>query len=351
MKSVSLFYCEGNSDKVYYVQLEKSGNGYVINFQYGRRNSTLKSDTKTPVSISLAEAEKIYDKIVREKLGKGYNILNDEKKNEYSEVAPAQKKEVHILPQLLNPVENAQDYINDDNYLMQPKVDGERRMIIADGYKVIGLNKKGTEVPLPKSITDSIKISCALDGEIIANKLFLFDILSTDKNITKEFTCAERLKILVAFKHHLGDGVEVIKTAYTKEDKQKMYDDLKKNNAEGIVFKKKDSKYTAGRPASGGSQLKHKFYNTATFIVEGSTKGRRSVGLQLVDGDKRVFLGKCTIPPNQNVPEVGSLVEVRYLYAYRNGAVYQPTYLGERNDSDLTDATISQLVYKAEVEA
>ena len=59
-------------------------------------------------------------------------------------------------------------------------------------------------------------------------------------------------------------------------------------------------------------------------------------------------MGKVTIPPNKDIPNVGDLVEVRYLYAYKGGAVYQPTYIWKREDSDLTDATISQIIYKAE---
>ena len=46
-----------------------------------------------------------------------------------------------------------------------------------------------------------------------------------------------------------------------------MFDKLKEENREGIVFKKKSAPYTHGRPNSGGNMLKYKFYKTATFIV------------------------------------------------------------------------------------
>jgi bifunctional non-homologous end joining protein LigD len=62
-------------------------------------------------------------------------------------------------------------------------------------------------------------------------------------------------------------------------------------------------------------------------------------------------MGKVTIPPNHEIPSEGELVEVLYLYAYKGGAVFQPVYKGKRPDSDLSDATIKQIVYKAEVEA
>jgi len=161
--------------------------------------------------------------------------------------------------------------------------------------------------------------------------------------------CFDRVRSLGAL--NFGNGVEIVKTAYTKEEKQELYDNLIKNNAEGIVFKLKTAPYTAGRPSSGGSQLKHKFYAEATFIVSDMTTGKRSVGLELVgENGQRVSVGKVTIPPNKEVPKVGELVEVRYLYAYKDGAVFQSVYKGTRPDSNLTDATTKQLKYKAEVE-
>ena len=74
VKSVSLFYQEGSSDKVYHIQLEETKGGHVVMFQYGRRNSTLKPGTKTDTPISLAEADKIYEKLLHEKTAKGYQI-------------------------------------------------------------------------------------------------------------------------------------------------------------------------------------------------------------------------------------------------------------------------------------
>jgi len=147
---------------------------------------------------------------------------------------------------------------------------------------------------------------------------------------------------------NFGKNIKFVETAYSKSEKQKLFERLKSENREGIVFKNKDAPYTHGRPSSGGNQLKYKFYNTATFIVASHTEGKRSVGLELVSGveNKKVFMGKVTIPPNKEIPTPGELVEVRYLYAYRGGAVYQPIYLGKRNDSDLTDATMEQIVYK-----
>lgn len=344
-KSASLFYKSGTSDKEYHLQLIEKGDKWVVNYQYGRRGGNLKAATKTPNPLSYEEADKIYTAKLKEQLSEGYQY--GEVKSDFSVEMKPRDKMVHILPQLLNVIEDADLFINDDAWMGQEKKDGERRLVISSN-KIIGLNKKGEETPLPDSIIKSINDICILDGEIIGSKLYVFDILSLNDRNLKGLPAEERLETLRHLK--FGKGIEVVETAFSKRDKRIMFDTLKKNKAEGMVFKKKDSIYEAGRPASGGNQRKFKFYKTATFIVFNITAGKRSVGLELIDDNtnKRVFMGKVTIPPDQNIPNVGDLVEVRYLYAYLGGAVYQPTYLGKRNDQDLTDATMKQIVYKAE---
>jgi len=90
---------------------------------------------------------------------------------------------------------------------------------------------------------------------------------------------------------------------------------------EGVVFKEIDAPFSAGRPNSGGSQRKFKFVETASFGVTGINQAR-SVTLGLHDGDTLVPAGKVAIPQNQSIPVIGSVVEVRYLYAYRqSGAI------------------------------
>jgi bifunctional non-homologous end joining protein LigD len=350
MKSISLYYKDGSSNKEYHTQMVKSDKGVVVNFQYGRVGNALQTGTKTPTPVSEVEAEKIYDKLVKEKIGKGYKEREDsEKKNDFSGPATTEKKTHGIFPQLLNAIDNVQDFINDDKYLAQQKLDGMRRMVVAENRVVIGLNKKGQTVQLTDSIMDAVTyFDCILDAEIISDKLYVFDILSFEGKDFKEKSCHERIVALNYL--HFGKAIEVVQTAFTREEKQKMYDDLREHNAEGIVFKLKSSKYVAGRPNSGGSQVKFKFQNTGTFIVADITKDKRSVGLEMINNiGERVFMGKCTISPNFDVPKVGTFVEIQYLYCYPNGGkIFQPVFLTEREDCDMTDINMSQLVYKAD---
>jgi predicted DNA-binding WGR domain protein len=76
IKRISLYFREGASDKVYEVDLCRLGeNRYTVNFRYGRRGAKLKEGTKTELPVPLAQAERVFDKLVGEKVKKGYQEM------------------------------------------------------------------------------------------------------------------------------------------------------------------------------------------------------------------------------------------------------------------------------------
>lgn len=76
IQQARLFFQQGNSDKVYEVDLCEVGPGeYVVNFRYGRRGGNLKEGTKTVFPVSLEKAQKEFDKLVKSKSSKGYAPL------------------------------------------------------------------------------------------------------------------------------------------------------------------------------------------------------------------------------------------------------------------------------------
>lgn len=78
VKQSTLYFKDGNSDKVYEVSLcDVGGDKFVVNFRYGRRGGLLKEGSKTPVPVSISEAERIYDALETEKLKKGYSATED----------------------------------------------------------------------------------------------------------------------------------------------------------------------------------------------------------------------------------------------------------------------------------
>jgi bifunctional non-homologous end joining protein LigD len=75
---------------------------------------------------------------------------------------------------------------------------------------------------------------------------------------------------------------------------------------------------------------------------------KRSVELRLLNGQGWVQVGNVTIPANHAIPAVGEVVEVRFLYAFKeSNALYQPVYLGPRKDIEQHECVLSQLKYKS----
>jgi len=70
---VRLGFREGTSDKVYEVDIvEVAADQYVVNFRFGRRGSSLRDGTKTPLPVSLEKARAVYTALVAEKTNAGY---------------------------------------------------------------------------------------------------------------------------------------------------------------------------------------------------------------------------------------------------------------------------------------
>jgi predicted DNA-binding WGR domain protein len=78
VKRTTLHFQEGNSDKVYEVDLCHVGEDrYLVNFRYGRRGKNLKEGTKTTQPIPLAQAQRVFDSLVGEKTKKGYQDVSN----------------------------------------------------------------------------------------------------------------------------------------------------------------------------------------------------------------------------------------------------------------------------------
>jgi bifunctional non-homologous end joining protein LigD len=347
---LTLYYRQGGSDKVYHVAIEPSGGGFIVNFAFGRRGSTLQTGSKTASPVDYPEAKKIFDKLVREKTAKGYTPGEDG--TPYQETAK-EERSTGILPQLLNPIDEdeAQKLVADSAWWVQEKLDGKRVLIRRKGQEITGINRQGLVISSPEPIVVHARTIGSqhwiMDGEAMGDVLVVFDLLeSACVNIRSE-PYSKRLKFLAQIVGSTG-AIRLIDTATTARAKAAMYRKLKEQKREGIVLKLSSSPYTPGRPNSGGNQLKLKFCATASCIVAGNNGSKRSVALELFDGGRGVGVGNVTIPSNHQIPAGGDVVEIRYLYAYPGGSLYQPVYLGKREDIEPAACTVKQLKFKPE---
>ena len=348
---VALYYREGSSDKVYQAAIEPAGNRFVVNFAYGRRGSTLTTGTKTSSPVDYPAAKKIYAKLVGEKKAKGYTEGANGTPYQH-----ADKQASGILPQLLNPVDEAEVelLLRDDNYCAQEKFDGKHLLVRKQDDDLEGINKKGFVVGLPQTVASELRSvtgSFIPDGESIGDDYHAFDLLEYNGENLRVLPYRIRLARLIDlllltrsdFKH-----IRLVETAFSTQQKTTLWERLKRENREGIVFKRLDAPYVPGRPNSGGPQLKFKFVATVSAVVA-KINVQRSVEISLFNGRSLVSCGNVTIPANHEIPTVGTVVDARYLYAYRDSlALYQPVYLGPRDDVDPGECLVSQLKFKAE---
>jgi bifunctional non-homologous end joining protein LigD len=361
-KRIMLFYTAGSSDKVYALWLERSSGGWKVKYGYGRRGRSLRVQDKTEQALPYAEAERIYTEMVNAQLKQGYTTdvsgkpftpskFNSGKATAYT--APeVGERATDFGPMLLTPITDAGPYLDDPDWVMQSKIDGERRFIVVsdDGKKIVGGNRRGLVVALPMSLAKAAKLlaqGTIFDGEIVGEDYVAFDLLRLEAQYLHEQPYGTRLEmlgqILEAFPRN---GLRLIHSYFVgKKSRRLELQAWQQGGREGVVFKRLDAPYREGR---SDDALKLKFTASASVIVAAVNQGVRSVRVKAVDGTP---LGNVSIPANKAVPRKGSIIDVKYLYAYRGGGLYQPVYVGVRKDIEPGECTTAQLRFVKEEDA
>lgn len=362
LKTASFFCTEGNSDKEYHLSIVEAGSDlFKVSASYGRRGGPLKGITKNNHPVDIESATKLFDKLVKERLSKGYKPAESNHSALTSGVSvtvPDGKLDSGIRLQLLNPVEDEQAamrLIKDDLFFAQQKYDGVRKAIIKENGAITFVNKTGFQTSGNNQLVECLLAleteDFILDGEDMGSKVVVFDILKLGSADLRKLPADKRYSILIGLFAGSAfsklDCVQLATACFTKEQKLNLFKAVRENNYEGVVFKRCASLYAPGRPASGGDQLKYKFVESASLIVT-AVNGKRSVQLGLYNCDGEIeHAGNVTIPINKEIPQAGQVVECRYLYANKSSnVIFQPVYLGVREDVPLHECTTNQLKFK-----
>lgn len=352
--SVSLWSQAGGSDKVYNISIEQVGAGWVVNYANGRRGGTLATGTKTKSPVAYAAARKLCNGVLFEKIGGGYVPTAGSAFGEGMQaeaIATIAREASGYIPQLLGVADEdlLEKLINDDDWVAEPKHDGERRILAVQNGVVTGGNRKGQTVAVSKAIADEAATfdrNVVLDGEQIGDRYRFFDILSLDGVDQRDKPWYLRDMAMVQANLNRGDTIQLTPTARTTASKRKLVEDERAAGGEGVVFKKRTAPYEPGKPGAEPSQFKFKFWKSLSAVVD-KVNAKRSVALVLLEDDgNRLSVGNVTIPANEQVPGAGDVVEVGYLYAYDGGSLFQPTYRGPRSDIDPAECLASQRVFK-----
>jgi bifunctional non-homologous end joining protein LigD len=238
MEIITLYYRQGSSDKVYQAAIEPKDGKFVVNFAYGRRGTTLQTGTKTAAAVAYGEAKAIYDKLVKEKTGKGYTPGEDGTPYKHTD-----KQTTGIMPQLLNPIEEVDlpRLIRDPAYWLQQKHDGRRLLVQKRGAIITGINKLGFSVAVPSTIEKAAQVfsqEFIIDGEAVGDVFHVFDLLSIDgESVTAQPYTDRYLHLMNLLASGQQRFIKLVQSAYMPKQKQDMLDDLRKQGREGVVFK------------------------------------------------------------------------------------------------------------------
>jgi len=358
-ETIELYFQQGSSDKVYHLQLESVEEQWSVNAQWGRRGSALQSDTKVS-SAAYEEAKRIYDRIIREKTGKGYRIAQATANGDtpISVGLPSVKEHSGHAPELLTPIEEpeALQLVQDASWWFQQKFDGRRLAVQKADGKYSGINKLGQVIPIDSRLSEPLDLVQAkaflADGEITDSHFFIWDLLSVNDSDLRAEPYEIRYVHLTRLFRGVHSTIRVCETAMTAKAKRAFVKAMHVANAEGFVCKNRYAAYAGGR---AGQHYKCKFVATASFIVgpkpdKKASEGHRSIAVYLLDGNRPRFMGTVGVPDRYPLPKVEQVVEVRYLYCHPGpeGKLMQAKYFGKvREDIAVTECTVAQLKFKA----
>lgn len=266
---ITLHCTEGGSDKIYRIAITPSGDLFTVTYANGRRGGTLASGSKTNVPVTWLEARKVANRLLAEKIAKGYKpIASSSFAGRMVGVGVVTRPaDTGIRPQLLNPIagEDLERLLKDDDSIAQPKHDGERRLVLVKGGVVTGINRRGLAIGLSPVIAEAVAAlhtDLLIDGEQIGDTLHVFDLLELGgvdlRGEPLGFRLGKLLKLAsqAALPVHDGTPLRLVEMAWGEREKRALLSRITQDGGEGIVFKRINSPYQPGRPASGGPHLK-----------------------------------------------------------------------------------------------
>ena len=349
----------GGRNAEYHAKIVQVGDLFQVAVQYGAIGSSLQSTAKPAKPVPLDKAIKEFEKVIAEKTAKNY-VFDGQAPADQVAGAASKREASGLLPQLLNPIgENESGtYLADGRFGAMEKMNGKRLTVQFNergpfaGNQVRGINKLGLVCSVPGEVADALALqlpvdSCTIDGELIGQKLHVFDLLEVNGSDYRDRPCRERHELLVGLLMDAGRPacLPLVPMVIGQEKKERLYAELQARKAEGLVYKRLSAPHVSGRPNSGGDQLKDKFYESASCLVIDASGSKRSVKIGLLnDAGQTVPVGKVTIPANASVPVAGAVIEVRYTYLYStNGSLIQPVYEGQRDDVLPAECKLSQV--------
>jgi len=322
--------------------IEPTASDEIVKRAYRRLVKIHRADREGDDSTQFRKIQNAYDSIM-DKRHPRIELPKEVEDDDDTSIIPT---DTLVTPQLLTEIDEheLQQYLNDPDFCAQEKKDGKHLTLQILNNKLIVRNRKGISCGCAPEFEPSIRqcnSDLLIDGEQVNGTFWTWDIL--ELNGINLRNLPYRLRHEKLSNLSFGPNIKILNYAATKEEKQTLYNYLWSSCKEGIVFKRLSATYSSGK---NNDALKFKFYAECSVIIVAGRPNKASIGMELFNNNgEREFVGYCSC---NRRPPIGSIAEIKYLYAYRGGCLYQPAFKELRDDVNISECTTSQLKYKSE---
>jgi bifunctional non-homologous end joining protein LigD len=262
-----------------------------------------------------------------------------------------------INPMLARPFEGDVDtYALNSEWVFEQKIDGKRALVHVNDREAVAYNRQGEETGMPDTVYKAFDhkgfdSQWVFDGEILDHILWVFDVLicpGADGGVTdlRDLAFSARRQFLEGlFDTWDPEHVNLVRQEHVDVKKSMLLKQVHENGGEGVVIKHLASKYEGKR---SHNWLKLKFTKTHEVVVTNLNRGDKDLAVDIgyTHEGELVEAGGLKVPERFiELVEVGTVVEVRYLYATNDHKLYQPVFLRLRDDKKPEECTTEGLQY------
>jgi predicted DNA-binding WGR domain protein len=242
-------------------------------------------------------------------------------------------------------------YLTQDQYVAQLKLDGDRFVVeVLDGVVQV-FNRQG--VPKTSNVAEAVlaplrQLSAGrwvFDGEIIARKLWLFDLLEAGGHLGPDAPFRDRHAALTTVLAALRpDEASIGLLGYVSGTaaKRELLATAQADNREGVILRDAQAAYEPGRRSRGLLRVKFLRELDAHVVEVATSTGKQNAALAVYDDAGRaVAIGKVSTI-GKGAVKVGDVVEVRFLYTVGD-RLFQPRIVRVRADKAGFECSARQL--------
>lgn len=243
-------------------------------------------------------------------------------------------------------------FLTSPDWLLQVKIDGERRLVVCDGAGgVTALNRDGeiTGLPTPvRQVLAQVNLPVTLDGELLGGSFWVWEAPRFADQIDERSRCIDRCTVAFGIAQQLAsDRVQFVPTAVDADAKDEMVQRVLDGHGEGVMAKLVSSRYEPGRRSR--SWVKVKQHHTIDCVVDWIGDDKENMGLVVFTPDgRRVDVGEIgRAQGDGHRCRAGDVVEVTVVHVSADGRLVQPKLPRIRTDKAPADCLTTQLAAAA----